>query len=458
MACHSKYALLGCFASALLYPLAIHTWGPLVAFAITPAILSFCLAKRFRLVVALAWGTGALGSFLTQHTLWVVTLPGTAFLACYQGLTWIPMAIGVRSLWRCYQFPLTISWPIAWCAGECLRTLGPLGTNFGTLAVPETTTTWMLQIVDLAGAGIAAFPLAMTQGWFADAILAGWKVSPGRDRHRFILRRIFVSRSTTALLVTWIGVTSYGYWRLQEIKSNLNSGPTLTVIATDIVALPGGQSSYDPDLLLKKLQDYTKESVEFVPEPKMVVWPEGMLGSTIKSKAFLSSNFDHRIKNQFFNSGALPQNEEVLRLQWENFQNEAMAIESTFQQWVESLGVPVTIGMEAWLESPQDSQMAFERHNAAVLFDPVEGQSTNTQSKCRLYPHGEFIPWKGTLLENFLNKWIGPPRTEYTPGKTRLVYKLKGTDTRYVISLCSELKYNHLKGEKSKRLIKPNYS
>ena len=446
----SRNILLGCFLSVILYPLAIHVWGPIVALALTPAVLSFCLASTIRGTVGLAWVTGTLGSFFIQHTIWVVSLPGTALLACYHGFTWIPIAVGIRSLWRHYKIPLVISWPVAWCAGEALRTLGPLGTPFGTLVVPETTTTWMLQIVDLAGAGFAAFPLALIQGWFADVLLSGWQTQTQSlaTGTRNILKKLCFSFPTAVLIMTWTGVWVYGHWRLADVESGLKPGPKLTVVATDILALRGNQSSYDPNLLMKKLKSFSLDAIQASPKPEMIIWPEGMLGSEIACKAFLSAKFDPRIQYQFESSNPAVEADDLdaLREQWKKIHQEAIRTEASFQQWVEESGAPILVGMDAWLPGPQDQQEAFELHNAAVMFDPSEGQSEKIQSKCRLYPLGEYSLWEGTILEPWLDRWVGPPRLAYQPGDSRQIFTLKGTEARYVVALCSELKFNHLRG------------
>ncbi len=154
-----------------LYTLALHFVGGLVVIALTPVLVVLVTLRRGRDVALLSLITGSLAAFFVQHTLWVASLAGTVFLSVYQGFIWIPMAFAARYSRNRWRIPLAVSWPLVWCAGEVLRSLGPLGTLFGTLAVPQTTALWMLQIVDLGGASIAAFPLAALQGWFADLFL-----------------------------------------------------------------------------------------------------------------------------------------------------------------------------------------------------------------------------------------------------------------------------------------------
>ena len=439
----------GCSASILLLPLSIHLCGPLIALALTPAIVAICEANKERHAMVAAWLTGTFASFLVQHTLWVASFTGTGLLAGYQGLTWIPVFFGVRTLWRRWHIPLTLTWPIAWCAGEAIRTWGPFGTLFGTLAVPKTTTIWMLQIADLGGATVTALPLAMLQGWFADCILS-LKYGGGFGRSiKTGFKSVYLRSATIMIAVTWSFVFVYGHWRLEQIEANMKSGPNVATIATDVLALPNGEPSYDPKLLLTKLQTLSKDSIQSDPKPELVIWPEGMLGRSIPNRAFIEAEYDPRMASSLVPNQGSSADKDLLNSRWEQRRRQAASEEGSFRDWVDQMGVPILLGMDAWIPAPPGIQDPFTLSNAAVRFTPNEGQSESIQAKCRLYPLGEYAPWTGTPVEGPMTALLGPPRNDYQPGVTRHRYTLGQHGPSYAVALCSELKFDHLRGRQN---------
>lgn len=443
-----------CLLSALLLPTAIHFFGPLVVLALSPAAVAFCLGPGGWRLALMAGLTGFAASFLVQHTLWVVSLGGVTILSLYQALTWIPVAFGVRTLWRRWRVPLTLSWPIAWGAGEALRSLGPMGTIFGILTVPETTQPWMLQVVDIGGYGLATLPLAMLQGWFADLFLLAGQQNPEADSTGSTLRKrirggLDTARfrlTTTSLVIVWLFVAGYGHWRIAQIEAAMKEGPHIAVLQPDVVALPGESRGYDEDLLLEKLKAMSEAAVDAEPRPELVVWPEGVIQNALPNRGFLEAPFDPRMTELLLRPGEAVSDESILRERWATIRQQAAARNRAFEEWVDSLGVPVIVGTEAWVPAPAEMPTPSIRQNVALRFDPKQGQSENPQAKVRLYPLGEYAPLKDTPLGPFLAAVTGPPRNEYTPGEVRHRYKLGPAGPSYVISLCSELKFSQLSG------------
>ncbi len=438
--------LLACGTSVLLYPLALHSVGPLVAIALTPALVTFTLLKRSRDLAILSLVTGMLSAFFVQHTLWVASFTGTVVLSVYQGMIWVPMAFAVRYSRRRWQIPSAVSWPFIWCAGEILRSLGPLGTLFGTLAVPETTSLWMLQIVDLGGASIAAFPLAALQGWFGDLYLAREQRS---ESNHGLVRRICRSGmkiSTAFLVLTWGFVGGYGHMRLAQVDRITETGPEIGVVATDVLALPDGEVAYDGSLLLEKLKGLSEALVEKAPEVELIVWPEGLLGTSVPNRAFFETAFESRMAGGIASRTGLAPTDAALKTRWDQMQEAAEAREAQFRSWIEGLGVSVLVGMDAWVPAPPDLAEPFLLKNSAVLFSPGAGQSERAQEKVRLYPLGEYLPLKNSFAEPLVRAALGEPKADYHPGTERHRYAFGEEGAQYAVALCSELKFDHLRG------------
>lgn len=443
-----------CLLSALLLPAAIHLWGPLVVVALSPAAVVFCLGPGGWRLALIAGLSGLAASFLVQHTLWVVSIESIAILSLYQAVIWIPVAFGVRTLWRRWRVPLTLSWPIAWGAGEALRSLGPLGTTFGILTVPETTQPWMLQVADFGGYGLATLPLAMLPGWFADLYLgadrrseaAGSTGSTVRTR---ILSGLKTSRfrfTTASVAAVWLVVTVYGHWRIDQIEGAMKEGPHIAVIQPDVVALPVELIGYDEILLLENLKNLSEAAVNSAHRPAVVVWPEGMFEETIPNRAFLEAPFDPRMTEFLIQPGDAVPDESILRERWKAVRREAAARTLAFREWVDSLGVPVIVGTEAWIPAPPERPAPGLNQNVAVRFDPLRGESGEFQAKVRLYPLGEYAPFRDTPIGPLLAAVTGPPKKELEPGDARNLYQLPSGGPSYVISLCSEMKFSHLSG------------
>ena len=438
-----------CGISVMLYTLALHFVGALVVIALTPAIAMLVTLKRGRDVALFSLVTGTLAAFFVQHTLWIASLAGTGFLSVYQGFIWIPMVFAIRYSRNRWRIPLAVSWPIVWCAGEVLRGLGPLGTLFGTLAVPQTTVLWMLQIVDLGGASVAAFPLAALQGWFADICLAWRRVDePGIHFVRGIWCRP-VKIGGVFLLFVWGFVGGYGNVRLSQVERRMEVGPEVGVVATDVLTLPNGEAAYDAGLLLKKLQALSEALIDESPETELIVWPEGMLGSIVPNRAFLETNFEPRMAGVIASRAGLSVSDPSLMTRWNQMRESSGIKENQFQAWIEALGVPVLVGMDTWIPTSVEHEEPFLLQNSAVLFTPDGGQDRKVQSKMRLYPLGEYLPFQDSILGPAIRFFLGEPNAEYSAGSERFQYTVGQDGPRYAVALCSELKFDHLLGLES---------
>lgn len=427
-----------CLGGAATYLVAYHLWWPLVFFALSPVAVAFRGVARDREAVFLALLAGWPAMFFVQYPLWVFRVSAVGVLAAYQALTWIPIALAVRGGWRRWRVPLTFSWPIAWTAAECLRLAGPLGTPFGALFAPCAEMTRMLQIGALGGMHLASVPIAMVQGWAADVLLACFSRRRAEREKRVRFTPAF-GAATVAVMVVWCGVLVYGTIQLHRIEGMMHPGPRIAVIQPDIPHLTDAVRDYDPVLLREKLQRLSEEAVAQGGPVDLVVWPEGIADFPLRNRGFLEAGYDPRMDRPFGLEGLEPVDAVS---QWMAMRESALMEEARFADWVRRLGVPVLVGMVAHEPAPPGHDEPFLRYNAAVRFDPEQGQVEPYQAKVRLYPAGESAPWRGSWLEAIL----GRPDNELTPGRERHVYRTEPEGLAYVIRICSELKFPRMAG------------
>jgi apolipoprotein N-acyltransferase len=231
-------------------------WWPLVFIGLAPAAAAFRGLERDRTALAFALVIGWLAMFLVQQSLWAFHTSAVAVLAAYQALTWLPVAFGIRAVWRRWRVPLTFAWPVAWTAGECLRLLGMLGSPFGGIYVPCAAQPVLLQIGELGGIHLASFPVAMAQGWFADTLLRN--LDGARERKGFCWP---TRAATLAAVATWATVLIFGVVRYRQMEASVRPGPRLAMIQSDIPHVAGEPPTYDPNRLLAKLQRLSEEAV-----------------------------------------------------------------------------------------------------------------------------------------------------------------------------------------------------
>jgi hypothetical protein len=389
----------------LLLPLAIHGWGTLIFLALRPFLFAVCTAEKNREVLLAAILTGWLASFLVQHTLWVFSVPGIAVLSILHALTWLPVAFGVRVLWTRWRIPMTLTWP-----------------------------------------------LAMAQGWFADLALQLKETSVKGTPSAFI-RNVFriprVQLVSAVLCSVWGFVAIYGFYRLSELQSELRFGPRVAVIETDIPAMPDGITAYDPGLLYDKLKKLTEAAVKSGNNPVLVAWPEGIMSRYIPDKGALTAPYDSRMAKLLSRPGEPALSKGTLEGRWSQMQGQAAAQVADFEKWVDALGVTILVGSEAWVPTPDGETIPFHRFNAVLPFRPGLGQGEDFQPKVRLYALGEYAPWKSTVFDELMTFLLGPPRNSYEPGTIRRRLTLDSSGMEYVISICSEMTFQELRGATS---------
>jgi hypothetical protein len=71
-----------------------------------------------------------------------------------------------------------------------------------------------------------------------------------------------------------------------------------------------------------------------------------------------------------------------------------------------------------------------------------------------LYPLGEYLPFRDSVIGPLLQFFVGESRADYDAGTERLRYSVGVEGPRYAVALCSELKFDHLRGLESGSDIK----
>ena len=416
---HASYSLaVVCGLSALYAALYLvvfisYRWAPLLLIALTPFALALCGAKKglpalgvIGLASVLLWFFGNL-FFATYN--WVAVL-ALAFL--HAGII-VACGASLRWWYRATQLPLALLLPITFVAGEFVRLLGPLGVPTGLLALSFHRQLWMIQIADLGGIYLVGFAIASVNGALADVLLVGWK------RARL---------PVAGVAAAWIGIGCYGVFRLHESQQTMRAGPVVGVVQSDIPMTGGIQNGFDSHRFLQEMLALSDQSAASQPAPQLIVWPEAMAAIPPLNREWLQA----------------PNADPALLMSSQEF-------ERALRDWTTRAGIPLLVGTEA-IVPQRDNPKAAEFRNSAIRFDPGVGQTAQRQDKQRLFPLAESVPWQGTFIHTFLERWVASHSSVpssggwYTRGEQRQVFELPATTPtsaplHYTISMCIELCY-----------------
>ena len=406
-------ALSALYAGLYLAVFISYRWAPLLLVALTPFALALCGARNGVL------GLGIVG--LASAVLWFF---GNLFFATYNWVAVLALALlhagiivacgaSLRWWYRATRLPLALLLPMTFVAGEFLRLLGPLGVPTGLLALSFHKQLWMIQIADLGGIYLVSFAIASVNGALADVFLGGWQ------RARF---------SVAGVAAGWIVIACYGAFRLHESQQTMQPGPIIGVVQSDIPMTGGIQHGFDSRLFRQEMLALSDQSAASQPPPQLIVWPETM-------------------------SVLPPLNSEWLRMEnvSPEFLQSSQEFERALRDWTTRAGVPLLVGTAAIVER-RGNPKVLDAYNSAIRFDPGVGQNAQRQDKQRLFPLAESIPWRGTFIHTFLERWVASHGSVpssggwYTRGEQRQVFELPATATtsaslHYAVSMCVELCY-----------------
>jgi apolipoprotein N-acyltransferase len=401
------------YAALYLVVFISYRWAPLLLVALTPFALALCGARKGLPALAIVGVASALlwffGNLFYATYNWVAVLV-LAFL--HAGII-VACGASLRWWYRATRLPLALLLPITFVAGEFLRLLGPLGVPTGLLALSFHRQLWMIQIADLGGIYLVSFAIASVNGALADVILAGWK------RARF---------SVAGVAAGWIAIACYGAYRLHESRQTMQPGPVIGVIQSDIPMTGGIENGFDSHVFLQDMLALSDQSAASRPPPQLIVWPEAMEAVPPLNREWLQA----------------PNGNATSLLASQEF-------ERALRDWTTRAGIPLLVGTEA-IVPQRDNPKAAELYNSAIRFDPGLGQNAQRQDKQRLFPLAESIPWRGTVIHDWLERWVASHGSVlssggwYTCGEQRQVFELPTTTPtsaplHYAISMCVELCY-----------------
>ena len=394
-------------------------WAPLLLVGLAPFALAVCGGKNGAASIGIATIASAL--------LWFF---GNLFFATYNWAAVVALALlhagiigacglSVRWWYGATRWPLALLLPTTFVAGEFLRLLGPLGVPTGLIALPFHDYLWLIQIADLGGIYAVSFVIGSVNGALADIVLAApWR---NNDGWRPVLGRLAIPAAC------WTFVACYGVYRLSESQQTMRPGPVIGVVQPDIPMTGGLEHGFDRRLFLQEMLAWSDQSAASRPVPHLVVWPETMPVVPPLNTEWLRAN------------GVAPER-----------RRESMEFEKALREWTTRSGVPLLVGSQTVLPR-QDKPGQWLVYNSAIRFDPGAGQHPERQDKQRLFPISEIIPWAGTPVHGWLERWIAsrssvPALGWYTRGTQRAVFELPsaaGADPpfRYAISMCVELCY-----------------
>ena len=390
-----------------------YRWAPLLLVALAPFALALCGAKRGLPTLAIVGVASAVLWFFGN--LFFATYNWVAVLALALLHAGIIVACGASLRWwyRATRLPLALLLPVTFVAGEFLRLFGPLGVPTGLLALSFHRQLWMIQIADLGGIYLVSFAIASVNGALADVLIGGWK------RARF---------SVAGVALLWIAIACYGAYRLRESQQTMRPGPVIGVIQSDIPMTGGIENGFDSHVFLQDMLALSDQSAASRPPPQLIVWPEAMEAVPPLNREWLQA----------------PNGNAELMVASQEF-------ERALRDWTTRAGIPLLVGTEA-IVPQRDNSKAAEFRNSAIRFDPGVGQTAQRQDKQRLFPLAESIPWQGTFIHTFLERWVASHSSVpssggwYTRGERRHVFELPAPTAtaaplHYTISMCIELCY-----------------
>jgi apolipoprotein N-acyltransferase len=396
-------------AWVLLHVLMIHGFLPgaflaLVPFAVGVASVG-CLRGTVGFSLVGGWALFAAAEYFLAN----FSPGGLALFSLWQGASLVPVSMALRWAHTRWRMPLAFALPIAWVGGEYLRNLGPLAIPTGMPSGPCYDQLWMIQVSDLAGVYGLNFALAMINGFIADAWLA----------RRAGQGKWWTMRAFRVVVAVWVFIAGYGAYRLAETARTVRPGPVIAVVQPDVPYRAGIARGFDPKVYLQEMLARTESALQQQPAPVLAVWPEAM--STMP-----------------------PINAELMRAgddvpKWlAPSRDEGLATATALREWSAARGLPLLVGSVAWRQEASEWRLS----NAAISFTPNDATNAPFQSKMRLFPGGEHIPFPGTFLHGWLTKLVqlgGVPVDNYTAAQQREIFSSTSDSSRFVVNLCYEV-------------------
>ena len=344
---HMSSIVFVCLLSAVLLaaPFLVPSLFPLAWVALVPLLWAIDQAKSLRQAAFYGWLVGFIAHLVGFHWLvYTISVFGgfpypisTVVFVIYAALQGIQMAIFAFFVCAVGFGPWQIFPALFWVSIEFLF---PLLFPWH-LSNTQNSFSWFIQTADLAGPYGASFLLM----WF-NAIVAGalFKAAPG-TKARWTPAAVF----TVCLVANLI----YGFVRLNQVTTQMNTAPRLSVAA--VQGNIGVGMKWDPKQMNVNLDAHTKLTQE-IEGVQVVIWPESAI------EEWLPENLQ-----------ALP------------------------PQFVKSLRLKdayFIFGTRSYRRNPQGPDL--RAFNTAFLTD-AKGRVLGRYHKQVLLAFGEYIPFSGLL-------------------------------------------------------------
>jgi len=354
-------------------------------FALIPLIFA-CAGTAPRRAAFLGWLAGAV--FFLSSLFWLrhVTWLGTAGLALYCALYFMPFAVFVslrRDGWRGTNGFKNIGWMLGaaavWAAGEYLRATVITGFPWNPLGVSQYKQLACIQIAEWGGVYAVSALMVFVNAAFAVTIL---QYATGLRRRSRMHLEIMFALLTVAL--AW----SVGIQKLLHRPAG-GTPVRAALIQTDVPEV-GNWEKADPEVVYEKLERLTALATRSA-DPDLIIWPETALPDFVRFSERSAGLVRKLVTN----------------------------------------GVPLLAGsMDAVWRADGNP----DYYNASMLFN-TRGELLGSYYKQHLVLFGEYIPFEGKIpLINALT----PIGSSFSSGRAATLFRRPGDDRGFCVLICFE--------------------
>jgi apolipoprotein N-acyltransferase len=375
-------------ASSLLLLLSfpVFDFEPLAFVALAP-LFTAVFASTFRR--ALAYGVASAFLFYCLHLFWMnayLPVVGVSFVTVlYGGYTLAAILLihlGARA------FPRWRAWlaPFIWVAGEYVRSLGFLGTTFGSVGYTQHAASRLIQIADIGGEPLVSFVIVFFNAGLAHAALAV------RDRRGAALRACAPVAAAAALIAAAL---AYGSVRLAD---PIPMKPSMKISLIQALSSPRKAWQEEKWQTLFRLVDLSEASVKEAPDVDLVVWTETAIRTSLSPNLIRGIPYHTKIRDLIRRLGT------------------AFVIGSPDNFTAGENGEAVPGEPDAVYPARDRTEVWT---NSAYFLDS-EGRIAGKYDKMKLtpfgehFPLGEHFPFLGKMLERVTDSAGFTPGTEYT--------------------------------------------
>ncbi|AQT70110.1 Apolipoprotein N-acyltransferase [Anaerohalosphaera lusitana] len=342
-------------------------WIALVPFAMVcaPEVRTWRLVWTSYIVSLVYW---------IGNLYWIgyVTVPGYVLFSIILALYWPVLALSVRYIQR-KGLPLFACLPILFVGAEAWQGLLFTGFSWRLLGHSQYQNLTVIQIADIFGALGVSFLVGMVNGLITDL---GISLTQGK-----------VMRFSNLFKVAMVGAAvfctvDYGRMRLDETPLHLTEGPAVGSVQPNIPShikeeVESGEKIMD-ELLISSEKCYQAGA-------EMVAWPETIVLAT------MNKDFLRHLKP---GSRALKFNDRI-------------------SEFVSGKGYLLMGAHSAEVGIRDGKYDVTDRWNSALLYKPNGKQAAQRYDKIHLVPFGEFIPFRGTFIADFIT-WLSPYDYDYS--------------------------------------------